>query len=145
MAYTSTPAFDLRSPPAGPRRRLRLSIAGGPHAPERVRAWLRNAAAWVGEDAEKTLELLISELVSNAVRHGGASDGELIELELRAIEGGVEVAVSDPGPGFSFHERERPIDEPGGWGLVLVDQMTERWGVVHDGRTRVWFELVTPD
>ena len=65
----------------------------------------------------------------------------LIELELRAVDGGVGVA-GDPGR-FSPEERDAPLDEPGGWGLVLVDQMAERWGVVRDERTRVWFELAT--
>ncbi len=87
------------------------------------------------------LALLLSELVSNAVSHGGAGDAERIELELRATADRVGLEVSDPGPGFTPRARERELDEPGGWGLVLVDQMAERWGVVHDGRTRVWFEL----
>jgi anti-sigma regulatory factor (Ser/Thr protein kinase) len=118
-------------------------MAGGEQAPERARAWLRNVARWLDRESEKALALLVSELVNNAVRHGGAGDSELIELELSATANGVGVAVSDPGPGFAPMRREAPLDEPGGWGLVLVDQMSERWGVVHDGRTHVWFELAT--
>ena len=132
MAFSQT--LDLAPAIGGRQRQLSIAVAGGPRAPERARAWL-------GEDNERALELLLSELVNNAVRHGGACDGELIELELRAVEGGVAVRVSDPGPGFAPMERDKSIDEPGGWGLVLVDQMSERWGVVHDGRTHVWFEL----
>ena len=139
MAFSQT--LDLAPAIGGRQRQLSIAVAGGPHAPERARAWLRHARAWLGEDNERALELLLSELVNNAVRHGGACDGELIELELRAVEGGVAVRVSDPGPGFAPMERDKGIDEPGGWGLVLVDQMSERWGVVHDGRTHVWFEL----
>jgi len=118
-------------------------MAGGEQAPERARAWLQTVADWLDGGSERSLALLVSELVNNAVRHGGAGERELIELELRATPDGVEVDVSDPGPGFEPRRREAALDEPGGWGLVLVDQMAERWGVVHDGRTHVWFELAT--
>jgi signal transduction histidine kinase len=118
-------------------------MAGGEQAPERARAWLGEAARWLDRDSEKTLALLVSELVANAVRHGGADDAQLIELELRATARGVGVDVSDPGPGFAPTRRNAPLDDPGGWGLVLVDRMAESWGVVHNGRTHVWFELAT--
>jgi anti-sigma regulatory factor (Ser/Thr protein kinase) len=139
MAFSSNPSLHLQPPASGSGRRLRL--AGGPRAPERARAWLGNVTGWLPGEAVRTLELLVSELVNNAVRHGGAGGEHLIELELRAIEGGVGVVVSDPGPGFAPSSRTSPIEDPGGWGLVLVDRMAARWGVVHDTRTRVWFEL----
>ena len=139
MASSPTQAVQPRPVAGGPRRRL--VMAGGTQAPERARAWLRNVARWLDREVEQTLALLISELVNNAVRHGGAGDAELIELELRATADGVGVEVTDPGPGFAPRRRECPLEEPGGWGLVLVDQMTDRWGVTHDGRTHVWFEL----
>jgi anti-sigma regulatory factor (Ser/Thr protein kinase) len=141
MAYTDSPVLQKPPPLGDPPRRARLVMAGGVHAPERARAWVRSAATWLSQDVEKTLALLVCELVNNAVRHGGAGDNKLIELELRGTDGGVEVEVSDPGPGFVPEERDQPLEEPGGWGLVLVEQMTERWGVAHDGRTHVWFEL----
>jgi anti-sigma regulatory factor (Ser/Thr protein kinase) len=140
MPLTTT-AVHHRPFADGPRRRL--VMAGGEQAPERARAWLQNVARWLDRECEQTLALLVSELVSNAVRHGGAGYRELIELELHETANGVGVAVSDPGPGFTPARREGPLDEPGGWGLVLVDQMAERWGVLHDGRTHVWFELAT--
>jgi anti-sigma regulatory factor (Ser/Thr protein kinase) len=143
MANPTAPALKMPLPEGINGRRFKLAIASGAQAPERARAWLRNVTGWLPRDAETTLTLLVSELVTNAVRHGGAGDEDLIELELRAVDGGVGVTVSDPGPGFSPEERDAPLDEPGGWGLVLVDQMAERWGVVHDERTRVWFELAT--
>ena len=136
-----TPVLQLKPPVGGPRRRLRLAVAGGVRAPERVRAWLGTGAAWVPDEVRATLLLLVSELVNNAVRHGGAGRDNLIEVELRAIEDGIGVQVTDPGPGFAPADRERALEEPGGWGLVLVDQMSQRWGVVHDDCTRVWFEL----
>jgi hypothetical protein len=53
----------------------------------------------------------------------------------------VRAQVSDPGPGFAPTGRNQDLDEPGGWGLVLVESIAKRWGVERDGRTSVWFEL----
>ena len=134
MASSPTQAVQART-------RRRHVMAGGTHAPERARTWVPNVAGWLDDESERTLTLLVCELVNNAVRHGGAGEDELIELELHSTARGVGVEVSDPGPGFAPRDRERPLDDPGGWGLVLVDQMADRWGVTHDGRTHVWFEL----
>jgi two-component sensor histidine kinase len=122
-------------------RTQRLSVAGGPRAPERVRVWLQRAAAAFPGELERNLLLLTCELVNNSVLHGQVSEEEVIEVELRHTDRGVRAQVSDAGAGFTPHERERPIDEPGGWGLVLVERLAESWGVEHGDRTHVWFEL----
>jgi two-component sensor histidine kinase len=121
--------------------RIRFAIAGGPQAPERARAWIESRVRWLPGSVRTQVLLLTSELVNNAVRHGGADKGELIGVAVWPTTDGIAVEVSDAGPGFTPHERDEPLDEPGGWGLVLVERMAERWGVVRDGRTRVWFEL----
>ena len=142
MAYSTSQALNIQAPPGAPRKRLRIAIAGGSRAPERARSWIESAASWLPPELESTLLLLTCELVNNAVRHGGAAEAEIIELELSALEGGtVRVQVSDPGVGFEHTPRDQPLDEEGGWGLVLIESMAESWGVEHDGRTRVWFEL----
>jgi anti-sigma regulatory factor (Ser/Thr protein kinase) len=129
-------------PPAGrPSKALRLSIAGGPRAPERARAWVQSAAAKLPEELERNLLLLTCELVNNSVLHGKAGEQDVIEIELQTTATGVRAQVSDDGPGFSPNGRDRDIDEPGGWGLVLVDRLAKRWGVERRGRTCVWFEL----
>jgi anti-sigma regulatory factor (Ser/Thr protein kinase) len=123
------------------RRCLRLNIAGGPLAPARARAWLQSAASWLPDELENKLLLLTSELVNNSVLHGNASERDVIEIEVHATPQGVRAQVSDPGPGFAPRERTRDIEDPGGWGLVLVERVADRWGVERDGCTAVWFEL----
>jgi anti-sigma regulatory factor (Ser/Thr protein kinase) len=140
MAPSTSPVQPLSPPVQAPPKALRLNIAGGPRAPERVRAWLQSAAAWPAE-LEHNLLLLTCELVNNSVLHGQAGEEDVIEIELRSTSTGVRAQVSDSGPGFAPGGRERPMEEPGGWGLVLVDRLAKRWGVVHDRRTAVWFEL----
>jgi anti-sigma regulatory factor (Ser/Thr protein kinase) len=141
MATSTRQASSLKPPFHGPEHALRLSIAGGPRAPERARAWLQSAAAWLPDELERNLLLLTCELVNNSVLHGQAGEEDLIEIELRRTGTGVRAEVSDPGPGFAPSGRDRDIDEPGGWGLVLVERIAKRWGVERAGRTRVWFEL----
>jgi anti-sigma regulatory factor (Ser/Thr protein kinase) len=142
MATTTREALRLQQAPViGASKALRLSIAGGTRAPERARAWLQSAAEWLPEEVERNLLLLTCELVNNAVLHGQAGEDDMIEIELRSTDTGVLAQVSDTGPGFAPMERDRDLDEPGGWGLVLVESIAKRWGVERDGRTRVWFEL----
>jgi anti-sigma regulatory factor (Ser/Thr protein kinase) len=120
---------------------LRLNTAGGPHAPQRVRAWLQTRAEALPDELASDLTLLTCELVNNSVLHGRAGEQDVIEVELRATETGLRAEVTDPGGGFAPSGRAREIDEPGGWGLVLVERIAASWGVEHDDRTRVWFEL----
>lgn len=146
MAYSTTQALNIQPPVGTPRKRLRIAIAGGSRAPERARSWIESAASWLPRELESTLLLLTCELVNNAVRHGGAAEDQVIELELSALEGGrVRVQVSDPGVGFEHSPRDAPLDEEGGWGLVLIESMAESWGVEQEDRTRVWFELAPQD
>jgi signal transduction histidine kinase len=106
-----------------------------------VRAWVHATTDWLPDEVESNLLLLTSELVNNSVLHGEAGEHDVIEVELRATDTGVRAQVSDPGTGFAPAARQRELDEPGGWGLVMVEQLAARWGVERTDRTRVWFEL----
>ena len=119
----------------------RLRTAGGPKAPERVRAWLQATTDWLPDELESNLLLLTCELVNNSVLHGEAGEQDVIEIELRATDTGLRAQVTDPGAGFAPNGRQREMDEPGGWGLVLVERLAASWGVEREERTRVWFEL----
>ena len=99
MAHST--ALNLQPTIGAPRKRLRIAIAGGSRAPERARSWIESAASWLPAELESTLLLLTCELVNNAVRHGGAGEDQVIELELSALDAArVRVQVSDPGVGF---------------------------------------------
>jgi anti-sigma regulatory factor (Ser/Thr protein kinase) len=92
-------------------------------------------------------ELLVSELVTNSVRHAGLPEEASIEFSVRASSEVLMVEVADAGTGFDHLSRPRPrvvagMAEASGWGLFLVDRISDRWGAVQmDGETRVWFEL----
>jgi len=88
------------------------------------------------------LLLLVTELVTNAVRHAGVGPDESLRVELRRWPRRVRVEVVDPGTDVTQVRARRRRNESGGWGLVLVDQIAARWGVARDAPgTCVWFEL----
>jgi anti-sigma regulatory factor (Ser/Thr protein kinase) len=87
------------------------------------------------------LRLLVSELVTNSVRHADLTESQAIELKVKLMPETVRVEVNDQGSGFQPTPRTAQSDDQSGWGLYLVSRLADRWGVTSDGVTRVWFEL----
>jgi anti-sigma regulatory factor (Ser/Thr protein kinase) len=85
--------------------------------------------------------LLVSELVTNAVRHALQGGIPEVELRLKVEPERVRVVVSDPGGGFNASPRLPTASESSGWGLYLVDRIADRWGIVTKNRNEVWFEI----
>ena len=100
------------------------------------------AEPYLEGDQYRAFELVVSEVVSNAVRHGARPDDE-IRLAVTPKDGYMCVQVTDRGPGFVPSPGAMGTeDDDGGFGLFIVEQVTRRWGVTReDKRTRVWFEI----
>lgn len=112
-----------------------------PRAASAARRALK-ALSWGRESEEfQVVALLTSELVANAVEHGGTSPGGSVHLEAMLTDALVRVAVGDGGPGFAPAPRDPDAPLDSGWGLHLVQHLAHRWGVVRGPRTLVWFEL----
>ena len=119
---------------------LQVELPRASFAPGDARRALRNLCGdHVEEDLLVDAELLVSELVTNAIRHG---HGE-ISLYASVDEDRLLVEVVDKGFGFEHTLRQREFEQVGGWGLDIVDDLSSRWGV-HEGTTHVWFELERP-
>src|SRR5881392_4173652 len=74
--------------------------------------------------------------------HLGLDASEPVQLSVGVEGDTVRVAVRDPGPGFEPPGAPTDPAHVGGWGLVLVDQLAERWGVDReDDANVVWCEL----
>ena len=87
----------------------------------------------------ETLRLLVTELVSNSVRH---AQSETVVLRVLVGRTAVLTEVTDEGPGFDLHHAGAPGTDDSGWGLFLVERLADRWGVnQRRRRTKVWFEL----
>src|SRR5947208_8430200 len=113
-----------------------LELPATLHAPARAREAVREASEGIPEDDRWRLEMIVTELVTNAVRHG---PGGPVELALESGGRGVRGEVGDPGPGIRRGElARRRATEEGGRGLFLVDALSDSWGLADDC-SRVWF------
>jgi nitrate/nitrite-specific signal transduction histidine kinase len=104
-------------------------------APRRARGWAQRVLQ-VDDHSRNVVLLLLSELVTNSVRHSGASSREQIHVAVRERGHVVHVEVRDPGPGLGIALGEVPAHS----GLQIVDALSARWGVRHDPTT-VWFDV----
>lgn len=102
---------------------------------------------WELDDPDGSIVLLVSELVTNAVRHAGTP----VELTMAVAEGTVEIGVADSDPRIVSHlrpdqrgETDRTIawQSESGRGLFLVDVLAEEWGTEHfSAGKQVWFRM----
>ena len=94
----------------------------------------------VDDDLQGDLRLVMSEVVTNALRHG--ADGKSIDVAITPKDEYLCVQVTDDGPGLAPSPGATAPDPHGGFGLFLIEQLTRRWGVTRENRrTRVWFEF----
>ena len=96
-------------------------------------------AEWGLTEAEFATELIVSELVTNALRYGGAP------IELRLIRDSTLICEVSDGSSTAPHLRRARVFDEGGRGLLLVAQLAERWGSrqTATGKT-IWAELPLP-
>jgi anti-sigma regulatory factor (Ser/Thr protein kinase) len=98
------------------------------------------AAPMMSTEQISRLELAITEVVANAVRHSGSA--EAIRLMLTVKPEFLCVRVTDGGTGLMPRPGAMSTEAGAGYGLFLVEQLTRRWGMTReDGKTRVWFEI----
>ena len=117
---------------------LSVDIPRDPIAPAAARRAIEGLSGTVADDVMPDVKLLVSELVTNSVKYGGEG-----ALRLQIDTDGprkLRAEVIDQGVGFVPVARDRPATEVGGWGLHLVQTLSNRWGV-HEGSTHVWFEI----
>jgi anti-sigma regulatory factor (Ser/Thr protein kinase) len=119
---------------------LSLSLPPVPAAARVARAAVRDRFGGVlGRDTMADLELVVSELVTNAFDHGRGS----IELVVHHDGDELRGSVTDEGHGFAHQPRVVADDEHRGRGLSIVDSLVTSWGIV-EGSTRVWFHISQP-
>jgi diguanylate cyclase (GGDEF)-like protein/PAS domain S-box-containing protein len=118
---------------------LRLTLGSDDDAPGHARAALGRLRGQTDEDVLERAVLLTSELVSNSVKHAGSAE---IRVDIWPNTGSVAVVVTDDGPGFVPVAQPATVaDQDGGFGLPLLDTLSEAWGSGCDGEAWVWFEV----
>jgi serine/threonine-protein kinase RsbW len=115
------------------------TIECSPRAPGVARRALEQAATDLDADLLRDAQLLVSEVVTNSIKHSGSDDP--IGLRVWTRPAGLKVEVADGGIGFEPGPLTHAGDGEGGRGLLILETLAERWGTSRDARTRVWFEL----
>lgn len=138
-------------------------LFGGSEAPFAARLAVESVGERLDPPVRSQVRLLVSELVTNAVRHAGTGPEDQLGLVISTSPRAVRVEVADGGPGFAVSGGAaaprhpivttaagpggEPVVAESGWGLFLVDELADRWGVDRSGHggggrgTRVWFEI----
>jgi anti-sigma regulatory factor (Ser/Thr protein kinase) len=118
------------------------SLAADMSAPHAARCALQACSDHVNEEVLERGRIVVSELVTNSVRHARLAPAQLIELRVSARRELLRVEVSDDGEGFNpVARRPHPHQPAGGWGLWVVAELADRWGVDYSHSTRVWCEF----
>jgi anti-sigma regulatory factor (Ser/Thr protein kinase) len=123
---------------------VQADVTGGPHAAARARRVIESELdGRVPRPVVDDVALLVTELVANGVRHGGAGVDSSLRLLLQGRQPGLRVEVINADRGRSAGPRRRASDLSGGGGigLNLVEELSSRWGVSQSVDTAVWFEL----
>jgi len=128
---------------------LILRVPASPAAAATARHAVTGLRHFLDWEVRENVELLVSELVTNSIRHADLSPRDWVEIKLEASGEAVLVEVADCGQGFRGRQpgpsaRAAQAAEPertSGWGLFLVDHIASQWGIVEGEETRVWFEL----
>ena len=119
-----------------------IELPSGPLAPGAARMVVDHClsglvAPWILQDAR----LLVSELVTNSVRHGDVESGTIVlRLDLTAHTLRLEIENAGTAGVVELRSASRR-DGRGGHGLELVELLTTRWGVMRDRNTSVWLEM----
>jgi anti-sigma regulatory factor (Ser/Thr protein kinase) len=122
---------------------ISLQVPDGPSAPRLAR---RRVLGGLGDALPAAVAadvgLLVSELVTNSVRHAHVGTG-MIDVEVSLLPSRLRLTVSDPGGESVPHVVGRDLDHGGGLGLFLVEALTSSWGVSREpgGVVRVWCEI----
>jgi anti-sigma regulatory factor (Ser/Thr protein kinase) len=136
-------AADRRDGATAPAQRAQATIPNGPQAPREARACVKR---WLdGQVDQRILDdavLLISELVTNSVRHAQAVRGAPLLVSADLDPGVLRLEVGDTGRGGVVARRAPDLRNGSGFGLHLIDALAARWGIDHVGGTQVWCELI---
>jgi anti-sigma regulatory factor (Ser/Thr protein kinase) len=126
--------------------RLEVVLAADVQAPGAARSVVaRHLGGVVAPSVLDSAQLLISELVTNSVRHSGAGAGEQLMVRVCLGRSACRLEVEDRGRDGVIAPGPMDTANGGGMGLNLVQMLSERWGLerVAAGGTRVWAQLTS--
>jgi anti-sigma regulatory factor (Ser/Thr protein kinase) len=122
--------------------KIDVSLAPEPEDVTTARHALDRLANLLPSEKLEDVRLVVSELVTNSILHAELSPDDQISLRVTVSDGAVRGSVCDPGSGFRLPSEPGPRpDLSGGWGLPIVETVSDRWGVKRNRHACVWFEI----
>ena len=116
-----------------------IALPTGSGAPEAVAHCLTGL---VSQQILLDAQLLVSEVVTNSLRHGALSDDDTVLVRVYLAADSLRLEIVNPGTaGVVTARQPDQQSRSGGFGLDLVDRLTASWGVRRNGGTNVWFEM----
>ncbi len=120
---------------------IETSLPADPQSVRVARGLVEGLRDHILAEAVDDLKLLISEVVTNSIRHAGLIPGETVGVKIIIRKDVVRAEVTDSGNGFTPATRTPEDSGTRGWGLEVVEQLSSRWGVTNNSETTVWFEI----
>ena len=121
---------------------FQITVPAGPAAPAAARHAFTH---WLSTRTRNGLltdaPLIVSELVTNSMRHAGLQDAATVRVCAALAKGVLRIEVEDGGTNGAVVRRMPDRDRGGGFGLNIIDSLALRWGVERTGGTLVWVEL----
>ena len=118
---------------------VHVCLPSDTRAASAARQSLRLLEGYMPEETIQDVYLLVTELVSNSVKHASLSDQE-IQVDADPTDRGIRVEVTNQGGAQLANQLPEKAEESG-WGLMLVTKIASRWGIATNGHTLVWFEI----
>ena len=135
--------------PRAPRMRpfARMHLPGTLEAVAKARRWARRCVSAYtegGPDLADTVELLVSEAVTNAVAHTvSGKKGGTVALKFLPCRYGARIEVHDCGGvnASTPHLRAVAPDSEHGRGLAIIAALAEEWGIIARPSSGIWFTV----
>jgi anti-sigma regulatory factor (Ser/Thr protein kinase) len=118
-----------------------FELGGGLEAAGNARRAVDTLSGQIEAPLHEDVRLLVTELVTNSVRHAGMDSGDKLTLRVSVSHERLRAEVYDGGDPFEPVAVEPQEASGQGWGLVLVDRIADRWGVEGNTGKYVWFEI----
>lgn len=109
--------------------RLSFQLPAFPDSVPLSRRLLNSFTGWTTSEVQVRAELILSELVTNAIRHGSRRADDVINIDLTVEGAAIFASVLDSGEPFAVPEFSPSADQIGGFGLHIVEQLASTWKI----------------
>lgn len=120
---------------------ISFSLGADQQAASTARRFIRERLGWLEPQVREDFELLVTELVTNSLRHSQMSESDLIDVAISIDDELIRAEICDPGGGFEAEPVMPSRSAESGRGLWIVQSLAKNWGIVSTPPTCVWFEM----